>query len=137
MKEGMTPQYALSVGHGYGVIQVDIFLDKSEDECIYFRVVDDEGMVNYVPIVLCSIRPEEVYLNGEVQIELPEGWVVQENEDGSKSFLPIEFSKKKYKARYSFWEDFYDSEGEAENVVGKVLQKLYPEEYKKYRNNAA
>ena len=132
--EGMTPQYALTIGRSYSVIQVDVFPDQNNDECVYFRVVDDDGMVTYPPIALCSITPSEVYLNGKIIYKIPEGWVVEENENGDISILPIEFSTIKYKARYSFWEDFYDSEGKAEYLVGEVLKRLYPKTYDQYKN---
>ena len=131
--EGMTPQYDFTIGRSYGVIQIDIFPGQNKDECIYFRVVDDDGEVAYVPIILCTITPSEVYLNGKIKNELPEGWTTEE-ENGNISLLPVEFSKKEYKARHSFWEDFYDAEGNAEHLVGIVLKRLYPKAYEQYEN---
>jgi hypothetical protein len=117
----------------YEVLELDIVWKAAPGELVYFRIVGDSGRVEYVPykIVTTSTYKRDIE---SCLLCIPLGWIVDLKFGLICTIGPQELSRAGYRGPGSFWEDFYDNEGEARLILARLLKERDPESYIRYVN---
>jgi hypothetical protein len=129
--------WSVTIGKDYDVLEVDILLDRDSDERVLFRVVGDDGNIQYISSSIVEMVPgystPQAIFPAVAFLDIPPGWVL-EIRDRICSIGPREITGAGYRGICSFWEDFYDSVGDAKWVVASLLRERHPECYKRFRS---
>jgi hypothetical protein len=128
--------WSVTVGKSYDVLEVDILLGQASDLQVMFRVIGDGGDVQYISSSIIGMIPgfstEHAIFPMAAFLDIPPGWMLEVRESLC-SLGPREINKPAYRGVCSFWEDFYDSVGDARRVLAILLRERYPESYKRFR----
>jgi hypothetical protein len=118
-------EFQMNVGKVYDILTVDICLDKDGTRYWNYIILNDDSYVHLIPSEVLKVQLSEI----------PEGWIVEENMTGGLTFEPKQWNTTYYSGKFSFWEDFHDSEESALKEFVKVLQLMnikVPDKYLPY-----
>jgi hypothetical protein len=118
-------EFRMTIGKKYDILTVDICLDKDGTRYWNYTILNDDSYVHLIPSEVIKVQLSEI----------PEGWVVEENETGGLTIEPKYWNSGYYKGIFSFWEDFHDGEESALKEFVKVLQLMnieVPDRYLPY-----
>lgn len=117
--------FNITVGKKYDILSIHYIKDKDIGLYSNYRIIDDESSIYLIPSEILKVE----------YVEIPEGWIIGENETGTLSIEPQEWNSSIYQGKFSFWEDFHNDVETALIAFVKVLHKLninIPEIYRYY-----
>lgn len=117
--------FCLTIGKTYDILTIDFGKDSSGNRFWEYTIINDESFVHLIPSEVLKVQLSQI----------PEGWVVEENQFGGVTIEPKQWNWRYYQGTNSFWEDFHDGEETAILEFVRVLHLMnieVPDRYRPY-----